>query len=43
MRIMEISATKHLVDEIMDFPDVIYRNNNYVENVHATVNDENKI
>ena len=33
---------KPLVDEIMDFPDIIYRNNNYVENLHATGNNENK-
>ena len=26
----------------MDFPDIIYRNNNYVENLHATGNNENK-
>ena len=26
----------------MDFPDIIYRNNNYVENLHATDNNENK-
>ena len=31
-----------LVDEIMDFPDNIYRNNNYVKNLHATGNNENK-
>ena len=31
-----------LVDEIMDFVDIIYRNNNYVENLHATGNNENK-
>ena len=49
-RIMEISATsthsepinKPLVDELMDFPDIIYRNYNYVENLHATSNNENK-
>ena len=32
---------KPLVDEIMDFPDIIHRNNNYVENLHATGNNEN--
>ena len=46
MRIMEISASKSIkkpiVDEIMDFPDIIYRNNNYVENLDATGNNENK-
>ena len=26
----------------MDFPDIIYRNNNYVESLHATGNNENK-
>ena len=26
----------------MDFPDIIYRDNNYVENLHATGNNENK-
>ena len=26
----------------MDFPDIIYRNNNYVENLHAAGNNENK-
>ena len=26
----------------MDFLDIIYRNNNYVENLHATDNNENK-
>ena len=26
----------------MYFPDIIYRNNNYVENLHATGNNENK-
>ena len=26
----------------MDFPDIIYRNNNYVENVNATGNNEYK-
>ena len=31
-----------LVDEIMNFLDIIYRNNNYVENLHATGNNENK-
>ena len=49
-RIMGISATKThsepinkpLVDEIMDLSDIIYRNNNYVENLHATGNNENK-
>ena len=30
-----------IVDEIMDLPDIIYRNNNYVEIVHATGNNEN--
>ena len=47
---MGISATKHafrtdnkpLVDQIMYFPGIIYRNNNYVENLHATGNNENK-
>ena len=34
---------KQFVDEIMDFPDIIYRNNNYAENLHATGNNENKI
>ena len=33
---------KRLVDEIMDFPDIIYRNNNYAENLRATDNNENK-
>ena len=33
---------KPLVDEIMAFPDIIYRNNNYVENLHTTANNENK-
>ena len=33
---------KPLVDEIMDFPDIIYQNNNYVENLHATDNNKNK-
>ena len=33
---------KPLVDKIMDFSDIIYRNNNYVENLHATGNNENK-
>ena len=31
-----------IVDEIMDFPGIIYRNNNYVENLRATGNNENK-
>ena len=26
----------------MNFPDIIYRNNNYVENLSATSNNENK-
>ena len=26
----------------MDFPDIIFRNNNYVENLHAMGNNENK-
>ena len=26
----------------MNFPDIIYRNNNYLENLHATDNNENK-
>ena len=26
----------------MDFPDIIYRDNNYMENLHATGNNENK-
>ena len=26
----------------MDFFDIIYRNNNYVENLHVTGNEENK-
>ena len=26
----------------MDLPDIIYRNNDYVANLHATVNNENK-
>ena len=26
----------------MDFSDIIYRNNNYVENLHATGNNANK-
>ena len=26
----------------MDIPDIIYRNNNYVENLHATGDDESK-
>ena len=26
----------------MHFPDIIYRNNNYMENLHATDNNENK-
>ena len=26
----------------MGFPDIIYRNNNYVENFHAAGNNENK-
>ena len=33
---------KPLVDEIMDFRDIIYRDNNYVDNFHATGNNENK-
>ena len=33
---------KPLVDEIMDFPEIIYRNNNYVANLYATANNENK-
>ena len=44
MRIMGISAinthsepiNKPLVDEIMDFLDIIYQDNNYVKNLHAT-------
>ena len=40
MRIMGIN--KPLVDEIIDFPDIIYQNNNYVENLHATGNNVNK-
>ena len=31
-----------LIDEIMDFRDIIYRSNNYVKNLHATGNNENK-
>ena len=31
---------KPLVDEIMDFTDIVYRNYNYVENVHVTGNNE---
>ena len=51
MRIMRILVPKHalrteivdeIVDEIKDFPDIIYRNNNYVKNLHATGNNENK-
>ena len=34
--------SKPIVDEILDFRDIIYRNNNYVENLHATSNNENK-
>ena len=34
---------KPLVNEIMDFPDIINRNNNYVENLHSMSNNENKI
>ena len=26
----------------MDFPDIIYRNDNYLENLHATGKNENK-
>ena len=26
----------------MDFPDIIYRDDNYVENLHAAGNNENK-
>ena len=33
---------KALADEIMDFRDIIYRNNNYAENLRATGNNENK-
>ena len=33
---------KSLVDEIMNFPDIVYRKNKYVENLHATSNNENK-
>ena len=36
------SINKRLVDEIMDLPGIIYRNSNYVENLHATCNNENK-
>jgi len=46
MDIMGILPTKHsfrtLVAEIMDLPDIIHRNNNYVENLHATGNNENR-
>ena len=35
-------VNKPLVDEIMDFLDVIYRSNNYVENLYATGNNEKK-
>ena len=30
-----------LADEIMDFPDIIYWNNNYVESLHDTGNNDN--
>ena len=49
MRIMGISANKHafrtelFVNEIMGFSDIIYRNNNYVKNLHVTGDNENKI
>ena len=33
---------KPLVDELVDFPDIIYRNTNYVENLLATGINENK-
>ena len=33
---------KTLVGKIMDLPDVIYLNNNYVDKLHATGNNENK-
>ena len=33
---------KPLVDEIMNIPDTIYRNNNNMENLHATGNNESK-
>ena len=36
------SINKPLVDEILNFPDINYRNNNYVENLHANGNNENK-
>ena len=50
MRIMGISATnthsepinKPLIDEIMDFLDIIHWNNNDLKNLHATGNNENK-
>ena len=35
------SINKLLLDEIMNFPDIC-RNNNYLENLHATGNNENK-
>ena len=45
-RNMGISATKHAFRtdcrRNYNFPDIIYRNNNYVENVHVTGNNENK-
>ena len=36
------TINKLLIDEIMDFSDIIYRNNNYLENLYATGNNENK-
>ena len=50
MRIIGISTpnthsqpiNKPLVNEIMGFSDIIYRNNNYLENLHTMGNNESK-
>ena len=34
---------KPFVDEIMNFPEIIYRNDNYMEILRSTGNNENKI